>query len=137
MKTVPIVFSTDDNYVLPLSVAIKSIIDKKSKEYEYIIHIFHNGLSEQSISILSSFNYACKIKFVNVGEFLQGSSIYAKDRFPIAACFRFFISQILPEYEKVVYLDCDTLANRDVAELYRCEIGDNLVSAVKMIFMTV
>lgn len=134
MKTVPIVFSTDDNYVLPLCVAIKSIIDKKSKAYEYIIHIFHNGLSEQSISILSSFKYACKIKFVNVGDFLQGSSIYAKDRFPVAACFRFFISQILPEYEKVVYLDCDILANRDILQLYENDLGDNLVGAIKMIY---
>lgn len=134
MKTIPIVFSTDDNYVLPLAVAIKSIIDKKNKDDNYVIHIFHNGLTEQSFNILSSFNYACEIKFVDVGEFLKDSSIYAKDRFPIAACFRFFISQILSEYEKVLYLDCDILANRDVALIYDIDLGDNLVGAVKMIF---
>ena len=30
---IPIVFATDDNYVLPLSVAIKSLIDNKKYIY--------------------------------------------------------------------------------------------------------
>ena len=134
MKVIPIVFSTDDNYVLPLSVAIKSIIDKKNKKDKYIIHIFHNGLNKDSINILNSFNYAVEIRFINVAQYLENTVIYAKDRFPISACFRYFISQILFEYEKVLYLDCDILANRDVAELYNENLGDNLVGAVKMLY---
>lgn len=134
MKTIPIVFSADDNYVLPLCVAIKSIIDKKKKGYDYIVHIFHNGLNEENVKILNYFNYACKIKLVNVEEYLKDTVIYAKDRFPISACFRYFISQILPEYEKVIYLDCDVLLNRNVFELFANDLGENLVGAVKMVY---
>ena len=54
---IPIVFATDDNYVLPLSVAIKSLLDTKNKKDEYIVYVFHNGLSDSNINLLNKFNY--------------------------------------------------------------------------------
>ena len=49
---IPIVFATDDNYVLPLCVAIKSIIDHKSKKDDYNIYVFHGGLREENIKLI-------------------------------------------------------------------------------------
>ncbi len=51
-RIVPIVFATDDNYVLPLAVAIKSMLDHKNSNDEYRIYIFCDKLSEKSIDIL-------------------------------------------------------------------------------------
>ncbi|MBR4490248.1 glycosyltransferase family 8 protein, partial [bacterium] len=50
--------------------------------------------------------------------------------FGVAAYFRFFIETSFPQYDKAVYLDSDVILLEDIAELYRTDIGDNLVGAV-------
>ncbi len=44
--TVPIVFSFDNKYALPASIAIQSLIDTKSVETEYDIFVLHRKLSK-------------------------------------------------------------------------------------------
>lgn len=45
--------------------------------------------------------------------------------------FRFFIPEIFAHYEKVLYLDSDLICLRDIADLYRVDIGGNLLGAVR------
>lgn len=133
---IPIVFATDDNYVLPLCVAIKSIINNKNKEDELKIYVFNSGLNNENVAILNSFNSdSCTIQLIDVSKYLNEtkSSIYAMGRFPISACFRFFIPQILYEYDKVIYLDCDVLVMQSLKELYCVDLTNVLCAANNMI----
>ena len=47
---IPIFFSTDDNYIPYLDVAIGSLIKNASKEYSYRIIILNTGLSSEGIA---------------------------------------------------------------------------------------
>jgi alpha-N-acetylglucosamine transferase len=42
-----------------------------------------------------------------------------------------FIPEMFSSYEKVIYLDCDLICCADIAELYKTNLGDNLLAAAR------
>lgn len=133
MRVIPIVFSTDDNYVLPLAVAIKSLLDRKSKRDEYKIYVFHDELSEESKEKIKGVCESVFLEFVDVKPFLEGTKFYAVGHVSVATYYRFFIPKILNEYDKVLYLDCDILINGDVGKLYDLDMDDNILAGNRML----
>lgn len=131
-RTVPIVFATDDNYVLPLAVAIKSMLDHKSDNDEYKIYVFCDKLSEKSINILKEVCGENYLEIVRVTNHLTGTDFYEVGHVSLATYYRFFIPKILSNYDKVLYLDCDILIQNDIGKLYDVELGENILSGNRM-----
>ncbi len=133
-KVIPIVFATNDLYAKFVPVTMYSIIKNANKSDYYRFYVFHSGLTEQSkqqiTSIYKAIDGNYKIDFVNVKERI-GNSIYSKGRFSIEMWYRIFIPEILNQYEKVLYLDCDMIICKNVAELYNQDIGDNYLGACR------
>jgi len=48
----------------------------------------------------------------------------------VEAYYRIFIPDLLKQYEKIVYLDCDLVLFKDVAELYSIDLKGNPLGAV-------
>ena len=47
---IPVFFSTDDNYIPFLDVALASLIENASKEYKYRIIVLNTGLEPENIA---------------------------------------------------------------------------------------
>lgn len=131
-RIVPIVFATDDNYVLPLAVAIKSMIDNKSKTDEYRIYVFCDKLSEKSINCLQKVCGEVRLEIVRVTDYLTGTDFYETRHVSIATYYRFFIPKILSYYDKILYLDCDVLIKNDIGKLYDLDLEGNILSGNRM-----
>jgi len=73
------------------------------------------------------------IDFCNVTEELQkiANKLSIRDYYSLTTYYRIFIADMFPEYDKVLYLDSDTIVTRDVAELYHYHLGDNYMGAVQ------
>ena len=70
-KEIPIFFSTDDNYIPYLDVAVSSLIANASKEFNYRIIILNTGLNESNIDkIKQNEREKFKIDFVDISAFL-------------------------------------------------------------------
>ena len=68
-KEIPIFFSTDDNYVPFLTVALHSIVENASKEYDYKIIILNSELKEESVKQILAFeNENFKVEFADVNK---------------------------------------------------------------------
>ena len=66
-KEIPIFFSTDDNYIPYLDVAVSSLITNASKEFNYRIIILNTGLNESNIDkIKQNEREKFKIDFVDI-----------------------------------------------------------------------
>ena len=61
---------------------------------------------------------------------MAGYQLKAKEHISTETFYRFLILDILKMYPKVVYLDCDMIIRRDIAELYDVKLGDNMLAAV-------
>ena len=110
---IPVVFAFDDNYALPASIAIQSLLDSKKPSTEYEIIIFHGGLKPKTIQKMDQL---CPIRWVkvdasalkNVPQGWSGLETY----------YRLMIADLLPEYDKVIWSDVDVLFKGDLSDIY-------------------
>lgn len=129
---VPVVFATNDNYVPYLSVTIQSIIENSSKENFYDIYVFHTSLNQHlqlKLSQMSTENV--HIRFINVMPYIKNmAQLYTTGHFSVEMYYRLLIAEVLVQYNKVLYLDCDMVVETDIAKLYNIDVGDNVFAAV-------
>lgn len=136
MKIIPIVYSTDDRTVDLCSVSISSIISNAGRKHEYHIYIFNSRLSKKNIDVLekmSTFNV--HIKCINVSKYVNYDDLYELERYPYEIFYRLYIPFIL-NYDKVIYLDCDTIVLKDIALLYNEKIDTSIGCIVDYCYYT-
>ena len=131
-REIPIFFTTDDEYIPFLDVAIRSLIENASRAFEYRIIVLNTGLSEEGISkVKQNEREGFRIDFVNISAEVEGIKSRLKDvyHFSIVTYYRLFIASLFPQYDKVIYLDCDLVVLGDISELYNIELGENILGA--------
>ena len=131
-KVIPIVFSTDDHYIPFLDVALRSLIEHASKDYSYRIIILNTGLDRGNVEkVRQNECPGFAIDFVDISKDLEFIKAKLKNvyHFSLVTYYRLFIASLFPQYQKIVYLDCDLVLNGDVSELYHTELGDNILAA--------
>ena len=132
-KEIPIFFSADDNYMPFLDVAISSLITNAGRAYEYRIIVLNTGLSEDNIrKVKQNEKEGFKIDFIDISEEVEKIKSRLKNvyHFSVVSYYRLFIASLFPQYDKVVYLDCDLVVLGDISELYNVELGENILGAV-------
>lgn len=133
LKVIPIFFATDDNYAPFLEVALRSLIENASKNFKYNIHILNTGLSDiskTSLSALADQNF--NIIFEDISDKIEPIKARLKNvyHFSLVTYYRLFIESLFPQYDKVLYLDCDIVVLGDISKLYNTMLGNNLVGAI-------
>jgi lipopolysaccharide biosynthesis glycosyltransferase len=127
-----IVVSTDDNYVQHLMGMLCSLYEH-NKNHHIVLHMLRNGsLLQKNEDFLRGITekYGHKIKFYNVDETpLQGVQFRKKRPLTMAAYYRLLLPDILPNLDKVLYLDCDMDVMGDVSELFVLELDDFALAA--------
>ncbi|MCD8397883.1 MAG: glycosyltransferase family 8 protein [Lachnospiraceae bacterium] len=131
----PIFFTTDESYAPWLDCAIRSMEENASEAYTYQINVLHQNLSEESQRRIASGVHApFEIRFIPMENELAGITDRTENRlrcdyFTLTIYFRLFIADRFPEYDKGIYLDSDIVVPGDISELYRVELGDNIIGA--------
>ena len=133
-KMVPVVMATDENYAVPASVTIASLLCNAAPETRYDIYILIPG-SFPSVSrlLLQQFEQrypGCRINFLEVTEtFEHGYLDYA--HLTKVSFYRLLIPALLPQYSKCIYLDTDLVVNTDLAKLYRTDMEGFYIAGVR------
>lgn len=131
---VPIVLSANDKFSPYLDIMIRSIIENASLSRTYDIIILYNDISEHNrsrISMAAQDRKNVSIRFIRVCQYFDTEKLFIDHHLSIETYYRLIIPEIMPDYHKILYLDCDMVANRDVAELYDIDLGDCVLGAVK------
>lgn len=132
---IPVVFAVDNDYMLPLGVAICSLVENASKETFYEIYLLQGTVLLHSIvDIIDKIkkqhsNFSFKVICVNEEVFKE-----AKNFAPYlsrTSFFRLIISDLLPKHDKVIYLDADLVVLRDLTQMYETELCTNYIAAVQ------
>ena len=132
---VHLAFITDENYVMPTSVALTSLKMNKNETTEYIIHILVNNISDESKSkllMLNAENFKINLLPVNVDE--KFSNLTKKDgdlHVSPSALIKLRLPNILKKIGKVLYLDGDIIIQDDLLDLYNTNINGYYAGVVK------
>lgn len=132
-EIIPIFFAVDDGYIPFLAVTLQSLVDNASEENYYVIKILYTNINEESKEKINKYKREnVDIEFVDLNYYIEGikDKLYTRDYFSMTTYFRLFISNLYPQYNKAIYIDCDMVLLTDIAELYKIDIGTNLVGAV-------
>ena len=71
-----------------------------------------------------------RIQFHNLGDAFGNSLKEKMGRYTIGSMFRVMLPELLPDVDKIIYLDADILVNRDIKELWDTDIQDYCLAAV-------
>ncbi len=132
---IPIFFTVDERYAPYLDCAIRSMMKNASKSHTYQIIVLHEDLTGESQEKLSAnVKPPFQIRFLPMKDKLAGITDRAENRlrcdyFTLTIYFRLFIADLFPEYDKGIYLDSDIVVPGDISQLYRTELGDNIIAA--------
>lgn len=132
-KIIPIFFASDKNYLPYLTVAIKSLVQKSKTQNEYRIYILTSDLTDEDFEVLKQMEQPnIKINRVDVNDKIESikDKVALRDYYSVSIYFRLFIPTLFPQYKKAIYLDSDIILNRDIADMFNNNLGDNYVAAI-------
>lgn len=145
MKTMPIFFSFDNNYVKPAAVAFWSLLDRAAKNVSYNMYVLHHDISMENQKLLLSIVEKAgnaKLTFRDTGDFLidewedgNYEGHQTRNQFTSDTLVRCFAATLFPELDKVIYSDVDVVFVDDISGLWDVDISDVYLAGVKNAFM--
>ena len=134
IQNIIISFSSNDWYAEHLAVAIYSLLKHLSEWYFAKIFILDGWISEKNKKLITSlwarFNNG-EIEFILMDRSKYGwrnTKGLSQETY-----YRLELPELLPEYEKILYLDVDIIVRGDISQLYNIDISSNSIWAVREI----
>lgn len=135
-RYIPIVFSCNNNYTLPLCGAISTLKKNADKDDYFFIYIINSKKN------LNYINKRLLLRLKNKNCFIQFKTIDDKrfENLPIPECcahiseeayYRIIIPDLFPLYSKLIYLDCDITINNSLFDLFNMSINNYYFAGVK------
>ncbi len=128
-----IILACDDRFVPFCSVVISSTVRYNDRVNFYI---FTEGLSDNSIcnlqKLVDGTSNTISVKVVDK-ELIKRFPLPKGEglsHISVATYFRLFSTELLPELDKAIYLDCDILVRGSLKELWNMDMGGNYLAAV-------
>lgn len=130
---IDIVIATDDGYVDYALVTIWSIVEKIAPTRKVNVYVIHEALLDSSCDkmrslesdfpnlIVSFLNIRERLNNIELGGYFLSSVTY----------YRAFLASLLPNLNKVLYVDCDVIAIEDVTPLFELDVSNYSVAAVQ------
>lgn len=132
---IPVVFITDDNFVMPTGVAIWSLGESKKPETEYLVYVVMAECSEKSrAEIMKAEREGVRIQVIEASLDMY-RDIKQLAHIPISCLLKFNICELIPCQDKLIYLDGDILVRGDLTELYQIPLEDNVIAGVPELMM--
>lgn len=135
-STYTIAFSSNEKGVMPLSVAIYSLLSSAQESTIYNIIVCSEGISqasrrsiEQLVKRRSERHSVCFLDMENVLDahpYLATICRY----WPISIWSRIFLPELLPHLERILYLDIDMLVCDDCSSLFSVDMHGAAIGAV-------
>ena len=121
-------FTFNNNYLYPILILAKSILVNTNAEKTFVsLHFLcAPDVNKSSIAIFKSLiNKTPNVELIFYN--MSNSFInYKFERYSQAAYYRLLVP-ILINAKKIIYLDADTLALKDITDMYKLDLNDNYV----------
>lgn len=137
-EAIPIVFSTDHNFVMPTCVSVFSLLNSdKTVSYDIFI-LLDTDVTEEDRNLIQeqvkSVNPKSVVSFIQMkeGDF---SNAYTIRGITKATYFRLLIPWLLPQFDKIIYSDGDIIFNSGLQPLYEStDLKQNYIAGVNVGF---
>ena len=131
VKTIPIFYACDNKYAPMAAASMASVLFNTTHHISfYILDCGMAPLTRRKLEMLSERFSNFSLEFISVDSDTTFGHIELRNYLTTACFARFLIPDVKPELDKVIYLDCDTIIFRDIADLYNQNLGRFAMGAV-------
>lgn len=135
-KNIHVAMATDDNYAHHLAVVAASILENLSSDRELCLHVLYeelsNSVKEKLEQLKAIRNFDLSFIKNDLSLYNDLSSTWSTHTSKLTYA-RLKLGSILPSIKKCLYLDCDVVVRRNIAELYDVDVSDYYFGAVEEI----
>lgn len=132
-NVVNIVFTTDINYKDYLKTTLRSAIANKNENSVYNINIICVDLpkiEQEKFKKFETKNVHINPVSVSLKD-IKDVGDYEIEYFVTRAdLFKFFMPELFPKLDKILYIDADTVIMKDLTELYNTDLGNKFIGVV-------
>jgi lipopolysaccharide biosynthesis glycosyltransferase len=130
-ETLTIASAVDDTYALPLAVMLRSIAEHLPHGVTANAVVLSSGLAGESLRLISDACHRLQIQVTPVVVSATGlSDLKISHHISITTYYRLLLEAVLPDVDRVIYLDADTIVLAPITELWGVDLGDSLLGAV-------
>ena len=126
-ETMNICFTANDKYAPFMSTVIVSILKNSKEDEDFYFHVITNDISDENKKMIEELK---KIKQFDIKYYTPNIEKYNKwfekinhKRYYAPSIFyRLDIPDLIPNVDKILYLDCDIIVNSNLSELFNMDI---------------
>lgn len=132
--TIHVCLAADEGYATPLTVTLTSLLYHARRDDDLQIYILDGGLSNSTKDKISGLRALkdFRIQFLEMdNEVFKNCPLTPGTPFNIVSYYRMKIPSLLPEVDKILYLDSDTIVKRSLRKLFDTDIDGYYGAAAK------
>lgn len=131
-----ICFASDNNYAPLCGVAIASILKSSKPEDNLVFNILSNNISDENKEKISSLKSIrdFEIVFVDITNKDFFENLYLPEKkgyLSTSAYYRFLMSSLFPDIDKILYLDCDVIVTTSLKKLFEINLSKYYAAVVE------
>lgn len=136
-----VLFASNDIFCPYLGVSIYSLLKNNYQDFNKInIYVFDDGITEKNKKMITEIvkQYNQEITFIKTDDLLSSlnniNTMQKEGINSITTYSRLFASSLLPNIDKILYLDADSLITGSFKELWSLDIENYFIGAVEDLF---
>ena len=128
-----ICIATDENYLKYMATTIVSILKNASKNDELHFYILCNEVSSNSKEYIKSLkkfrHFELDFLDINIKDFEDFPEV--GPHISNTSYFRYKIAELLPNINKIIYIDCDIIVKESLSKLFNTDISEFYIGGVE------
>jgi lipopolysaccharide biosynthesis glycosyltransferase len=131
---IPVVLAADENYAMPMGVTMTSIMENANEttfiDFYLLVPSEFSEETKAKIHLIKDKYPNCNITFIDMKDKFSKVKMNIP-HITSPTYYRLLVSELLPQYEKCIYLDVDVIVCVDLAELFNIGISEHYIAGVK------
>ncbi len=130
---IKICFASDDNYAVHMAVTIASILKNAGHGDNLLFYVLDGGISDRSKDKISRLKKIKDffIEYIDCGAFNSHGFQLLLPHFSQTVYLRLRMADLLPNIDKIIYLDSDMVVCSSLKELFEEDTGEYFISAAE------
>ena len=124
-EAIPVAMAADNNYVYPTLVSMTSVLENARHNTKYEFHLMvPSDFTEENKSIIRSLEKKykrCSINIIDMGNAFKEAN--SDTRITTPAYYRLNLSELLPNLDKIIWLDGDTITFKDLTDMINLDMN--------------
>lgn len=127
---IPLAIAFTPNYFVQAATTLRSVLDASPDGQFRVVCMLTEEIPQRMQDELMRLGGGrLALEYIPMKGRLQG--VYIDPRYTEAASLRLLLPELIPELDKILYLDCDIIVRQNLAKLWNeTDLGDNYLAAV-------